>query len=166
VRPTVEFFTTRLPILSDIAPLRSVFDLNGDGQVTMIEVVSVYSGDERPAQLVQTLADILAITRQFRALPDGQLWVDIGAFDLGSLDPRARGFSLSTVTPVGTAANPLEQPNAATDLIRSAQQTLRSDDGRGFRFTLLENPASIFPPVAGTGRRHLPVRSTVLGRAR
>jgi Ca2+-binding RTX toxin-like protein len=149
VRPIIEFFTQKIPVLSDYDALRGVFDLNQDGQVTMIEVISVYREDTRPAELVQTISDILTFSDHFQTLPGGQLWMDVGAFNLGSIDPRSGGFSLSNTQPIGTAADLLSQSNAATNVIRSAQETLQSDDGRGFQFSLMQNPSSIFRLLLG-----------------
>ncbi len=38
IRPIIDIFTTRLPVLSDIAPARALVDTNGDGSVTLLEL--------------------------------------------------------------------------------------------------------------------------------
>ena len=154
IRPTIDLLTTPLPVLSDLPPLVTMLGGTG-GQVRLVDVAAKFggAGGQSARTFVDAVADTLKFIDRFGSYsaPTGQqrLWVNMGAFDLGGADPRARGFQLAKVAPrVTVVSNPLAANNSATAEINAARGELQFTE-RGLRIPIIEQPLSAFKLLMG-----------------
>jgi Ca2+-binding RTX toxin-like protein len=168
IQPLVDLLNTRIPIFSDIGFLKGKFDTNGDGKVSLLEVIDFFNGGS-----TKFLDTIVAVDNLVNSIPSlgGDVLIDLGAFELGGAsnvngaDVRSltdlTGVNLSTIsandiaselTSIGGMIGGDEGAKVAGFLGTLAQSALGGaggDDGGGLHFPILENPASAFKLLLG-----------------
>ncbi len=169
IRPILDVLKTRIPVLSDIGLLRTAFDKNGNGEVTLLETIATLSNS--PA--LKLLDAVVAIDDFVQKIPIGvgEFYIPLGSFKLNDntgLDLRSlanlNGINLTTFT----ASNIANELNAAADLIPGLDSATKNkiksflgnvklgdfgggggDNGGGLAFPILENPLSAFNLLLG-----------------
>jgi hypothetical protein len=153
IRPVLGVLNTRLPVLSDLGPTRSLLDRNDDGSVTLLEMAALLgNGADSAATFLAALDNVLDLADILDGLSTAgdAVLLDFGSFDLGAIDVRGLA-DLTAATPnVTRATNPLDQfKNAGTAEQREAAEKLTAAPGGGFAFPIIDNPASLFGLLMG-----------------
>jgi Domain of unknown function (DUF4347) len=169
IRPILDVLKTRIPVLSDIGLLRTAFDKNGNGEVTLLETIATLSNN--PA--LKLLDAVVAIDDFVQKIPTGvgEFYIPLGSFKLNdntALDLRSlanlNGINLTTFA----ASNIANELNAAADLIPGLDSATKNkiksflgnvklgdfgggggDNGGGLAFPILENPLTAFNLLLG-----------------
>jgi Ca2+-binding RTX toxin-like protein len=168
IQPLVDLLNKRVPIFSDIGFLKGKFDSNGDGKVSLLEVIDFFNGGS-----TKLLDTIVAVDNLVNSIPSlsGDVLIDLGAFELGGAsnvngaDLRSltdlTGVNLSTIT-----ANDIQSELTSIggmiggstgaqvagflgDIAASAFGGAGGDDGGGLHFPILDHPASAFKLLLG-----------------
>jgi Ca2+-binding RTX toxin-like protein len=153
VQPVIDLLQRRVPVLSDFAPLRSKFDKNGNGKVTILEVIDALSD----SPVVKFVDAVVAVDEFVKKIPAGlgSVAIDLGSFKVGE-DPR--GLSK------------LSDANAADKIIKDTIKELKDlglpavdgfvdglqipelsggDAATKLAFPILEHPESAFNLLLG-----------------
>lgn len=139
LQPVFEVLTTRMPVLSDFAPLRQLFDKNRDNSVTLVEAIEAYSGED--VTLIQALADLQTVSNFVETLSSS------GDMLLGSFRPandvRTTPGALNALSHVDRAA---PADSGVSTFISKLKAP--SFDGK-FSFPIIEDPESAFRLLLG-----------------
>ncbi len=153
IRPVLDVLNTRLPVLSDLGPTRSLLDRNDDGAVTLLEMAALLGdGADSAATFISALSNVLDVADILDGLSNNgdAVLLDFGSFDLGSLDVRGLTDLTAASPNVTRATNPLDQfKNSGTAEQREAAQKLMAAPGGGFVFPIIDNPTSLFGLLMG-----------------
>ena len=160
IRPILKILDQKMPVLSDIDLLRSQFDTNGNGEVSLIEVVKKLS--DNPS--LKFIDAAIEIDKFIQKIPTGlgSTYLSIG--DLRLLDNVSDVRSLSKLSDVipnslknikniqaelqaiGSAASNIKVANFLTN----TKSTQFSDSsGAGLLFPILESPSTAFGLLLG-----------------
>jgi len=174
IRPILKVINQKLPVFSDIAPLRSaIIALGGNtnpiNDISLLDLALAYGSAANQPQIkaiasaVEILNLIDNISAQAASISGGNILIPLGSFDLGGADPRASGFNLSAINPntIGSLAGKvLDQLRAlgdagsavadvAADLMDKFGGNLGSGIGNPLQFPLLEDPTLAFKLLLG-----------------
>ncbi|WP_304523565.1 Ig-like domain-containing protein [Cyanobium sp. Copco_Reservoir_LC18] len=109
VRPVLKVVQTKIPILDDFGT--ALFDQNGDGNVTLLDLALLDSPDSALLGFISELTKVDQLTQAVQELTGTTSFpLVVGSFNLGNLDVRQSNFNLSTVdlaslTPIAKTAN-------------------------------------------------------------
>ncbi|HEV8292874.1 MAG TPA: hypothetical protein VGP94_13160, partial [Tepidisphaeraceae bacterium] len=165
IKPVLDVFRTKMPILSDIPILNDKFDQDPhDGQVTLLEVAELLDGGAA-TKFISILIKVDDFVNQIPEGVGGQYFLDLGRFSLAGSDtrtlPNLSGVSLSDINPANIQAGLTAIGNAiggdvgskvAGFLSNAASSALGGGgglDGSGLHFPILENPAEAFKLFLG-----------------
>ena len=175
-QPIVDLLNTRMPIFSDLAPLRDgfgpipAFDTNHDGTVTLIELLNVLE----PGGATTFLSTVVGIDNFISKIPNiaGSVLLPLGSFDLGGAS-NANGADIRGLTDLtGINLTSFTSGNIATELTNignsiggtvggqigsflgdiADQNTFGGgggDNGGGLSFPILDHPESAFKLLLG-----------------
>ena len=156
IRPVLDVLNTRLPVLSDLGPTRSLLDRNDDGAVTLLEMAALLGdGADSAATFISALSNVLDVADILDGLSNNgdTVLLDFGSFDLGSLDVRGLTDLTGASPNVTRATNPLDQfKNSGSAEQREAAKKLTAAPGGGFVFPIIENPSFALRTADGQGR--------------
>src|SRR5262249_9234444 len=110
LQPILDVLTARLPVFSDIGPLRDQVDVNHDGIVTLLDLGELFGAPD--IGFLNAFVQLANLIREIPTPAPGQnLMIDLGDFDLGALDVRQvgdlKGATPHVVHDVGDPANQL-----------------------------------------------------------
>ncbi len=157
VQPVFDVLRTRMPVLSDIGPLRNIYDVDGNGTVTLLEFIGVSSGNTDAVKFIQAIDQVATFAS---SIPTGvgDLYIPLGNLrlnnspttDLRSLTDLS-GLNLSNTSLFDDLSVLLPGVDTAT---RNLVQTFRSNASNanfagGLAFPLLQNPTTAFGLLLG-----------------
>jgi Ca2+-binding RTX toxin-like protein len=95
IRPLIDVAKGRLPVLDDLG--RSFLDKNGDGRVSLIDLVQIYQPDSAAVGFIDAIIKIDNLTQSINNLSGtGKIPLNVGSFSLsGANDVRSAGFKLA-----------------------------------------------------------------------
>ena len=143
IKPVLDLLNKPLPVLSDLAPVRLLLDSNGDGIVTLLDLAEKLPDPYRVKTFVKAVSDLNELSAALGAFTTSgpAVLLNLGAFDLGGVDPR-KVANLDSVTP-NVTAGPGSLPGSGTpegQLLEKAKST----SGGGFAFPIIESPSKAF----------------------
>jgi Ca2+-binding RTX toxin-like protein len=109
VRPLLKVVQTKIPIVDDFGA--ELFDQNGDGNVTLLDLALLVSPDSAQLGFISELTKVDQLTQAVQELTSTtSIPLVVGSFNLGNLDVRQSNFNLSTVdlaslAPIAKSAN-------------------------------------------------------------
>jgi Ca2+-binding RTX toxin-like protein len=172
VRPLLDVINKRLPVFSDIGPLRDiVIALGGNSdpinEISLLDLALAY-GSTNPqigaiASAVEILNLISEVSAQVGTISGANILIPLGSFNLGGADPRAGAFNLSAINPnvIGSLAGDVvgqlrdlggaagAAGEIAADLLDKFAGNLGSNIGKPIRFPLLEDFTLAFKLLLG-----------------
>ncbi|HEV8608216.1 MAG TPA: right-handed parallel beta-helix repeat-containing protein, partial [Tepidisphaeraceae bacterium] len=165
LKPVLDVFRTKMPVLSDIPILNDKFDQDPhDGQVTLLEVAEQLD-TTGATKFISILIKVDDFVNQVPEGVGGQYFLDLGRFSLAGSDtrtlPNLSGISLSDINPANITAGLTSIGNAiggdtgakvASFLANAGSSALGGGgglDGSGLHFPILENPAEAFKLFLG-----------------
>ncbi|MCA9065716.1 MAG: hypothetical protein KDA96_21755, partial [Planctomycetaceae bacterium] len=137
IQPVLDVLEERMPVLSDIAPLRSIFDTNHDGQVTLIEAMATSTGSSG-LDLAAAVSDFHSLYTWVRNITATGI-IPLGSFRVAT-DPRTvPALRFADRTDIVAS-----DPNAHAEATELRQRTSNEIYGGGFSFPLLTDPNAAF----------------------
>ncbi|MEW6158900.1 MAG: calcium-binding protein, partial [Verrucomicrobiota bacterium] len=150
LQPIINVLQARLPVLSDVGPLRDLFDTDDPGtDVTLLELIEKEVG----ADGTKFLRAVILINDIVQSIPSINGEINLGSFSLGAngVDPRGLPeLKDIDLTNISLPAIPIfDQLNALGAAVQNFLNKLESDDlssstARGFTLPLIENPKLAF----------------------
>jgi Ca2+-binding RTX toxin-like protein len=164
IRPIIQVLSDPLPVFSDVSAMRSFFDLNGNGSVSLIEVISKQQG----TAYYKFIDAVNQLDQFITRIPNGGDGFEI---NLGDLDLNSAG-DLRSLANLNSLTLPSTIPFDPTAQLQQIGQAIGGEtgsriagfvseiindnfggdggqDGRGLEFPLLQNPASAFGLLLG-----------------
>lgn len=157
IQPVFDVLNTRMPVLSDIGPLRNIYDLDGNGTVTLLEFVGKSSGNESAAKF---LSAVTQIAQFINSIPTGvgDVYIPLGNLRLNdspTADLRTAGLlnslNLNNASLVDDLTNLLPGVDNATRNILNNFKSSASNANfsGGLAFPLLQNPTTALGLLLG-----------------
>ncbi len=154
IQPILDVLNTRMPVLSDIALLRDIYDDNADGKVSLVEFIGIASGNQAAVRFINAVSQF----KQFiDAIPTGvgDVYIPLGNLRLNET-PGTDLRSLANLNSLGISnfddlATGLPGVDDATRTIVENFRNQAGDsrfDG-GLAFPILQNPTTAFGLLLG-----------------
>ena len=163
IMPILRILNTKVPVLSDFGALRSAFDRNSDGDVTILEVfLATAPLDPKTEAFIEMANELVNIISTLPA-SGGNLIVNVGSFHLNGFDPRDAEFQLNAID------LPATNETSAPDILTQLQSMNRPAEidfltsldfaglagavsgpgGNTLRFPLIDKPSLAFGLILG-----------------
>ncbi len=165
IRPALDILTRRIPVLSDISAVKNALDKDGDGNVTLLDAVSMLGGtsDSRMIAGLDHLADVISsITAVNSAVAGGNgFLIPLPSLDLTGANLSAAGGLSNFQIPTSIDANfnltnainsLIPQPNGAAVAAAAnqfVQKTNQVPSGLSLSLPILKNPSSALGLLLG-----------------
>ncbi len=157
VQPVFDVLRTRMPVLSDIGLLRNVYDVDGNGTVTLLEFIGVGSGNTQAVQFIQAIDQVATFAN---SIPTGvgDVYIPLGNLRLNN-SPTTDLRSLANLSGLNLANTSLfDDLTALLPGVDTATRNLvngfRSNASNanfagGLAFPLLQDPTTAFGLLLG-----------------
>lgn len=129
--PIIDFLNSPTPLLED-------FGID----VTPLQLAAIFGPSE--VGYIQAAADVIALINSIPII-DGQVYVPLGNFDLGTVDPRAEE-DLTEVDPNGTTTDPI---NLLQSISPETSTFVNDSILAGISFPIIESPGNVFKLLLG-----------------
>ena len=177
--PLLNVINARLPVFSDIAPLRDFVKSKGGtsdpidhadpshNEISLLDLALAFGSAVPEIKAIASAAEIISlidtIAQKSSQISGANILIPLGSFDLGGADPRSAGFDLKNIDPNsvgGLADTVLDQlralggagnaaANVAADIIDQFAGNLGSGIGNPIQFPLLDQPTLAFKLLLG-----------------
>ena len=159
LQPVIDVFNTRIPVLSDIAPLKSYFNVPSNEPVTLLNVITAL---DQGAD-TKFLTAVVALDQLVNNIPSvgSGVSIPLGGFDFGANNVNARTANLAQTPLTSVNANPqailkaLGNVPGVGGFVSQITSKIQfggdgsPDDGGGLQFPLIEDPQLGFGLLLG-----------------
>ena len=135
--PVIDFLTSPTPDLEDFGI-----------EATPLELAKIFGIAE--AEYVEVAADIITLINSVPII-DGNVYVPLGSFDLGTVDARAEEDLHGVIPTSPETVDPEDRTGHDLPGRRQLRRSVQDDDGVDISFPMLEQPTKVFQLFLGNG---------------
>jgi hypothetical protein len=152
--PIVNFLNTDIPLFNKL-DLTDLFDQNGDGQVTMLEVASTLNqwdgGKPIDTSFIDAISDLQKATQALNSIVNapGDLKIDLGSYTLGQVDSKGQNLQSATPTAKDTTPAATDQINSPSTPSAIANFFSALNNIKGLSFPILSDPSQTLNLLLG-----------------